>query len=73
MIVEENGDVLCMGYAGLRKHCDDTFSVHRDWPRNEIAEPGVNDRLRDAQHLPCDLVETLDSRQVRYTRNLDRA
>ena len=53
--------------------CDDTFGVHREWLRKEIAEPGVNDRLRDAQHLLCDLVETLDSRRVRYTQNLDRA
>jgi hypothetical protein len=73
MIVEENGDVLCMGYARFRKQCDDTFSVYREWLRKEIAEPGVNDRLRDAQHLLCDLVETLDSRRVRYTQNLERA
>lgn len=73
MIVEENGDVLCMGYARFRKQCDDTFSLHREWLRKEITEPGVNDRLRDAQHLLCDLVETLDSRRVRYTQNLDRA
>jgi hypothetical protein len=73
MIVEENGDVLCMGYARFQKRCDDTFSVHREWLRKEIAEPGVNDRLLDAQHLLCDLVETLDSRRVRYTQNLERA
>jgi len=73
MIVEENGDVLCMGYARFRKQCEDTFSVHREWLREEIAEAGVNDRLRDAQHLLCDLVETLDSRRVRYNQNLERA
>jgi plasmid maintenance system antidote protein VapI len=29
MIVEENGDVLCMGYARFRTRCEDTFSLHR--------------------------------------------
>jgi uncharacterized protein (DUF2267 family) len=73
MIVEEYGDVLCMGYARFRKQCDDSFKVHREWLRREIGEAGVKDRLRDAQHLLCALVETLDSRQVRYTQSLERA
>lgn len=73
MIVEEHGDVLSMGYAQFRKECDARFSTHCERLRKEISDPGVNDRLRDAQHLLCDLVETLDSRRVRYTQNLDRA
>jgi hypothetical protein len=73
MIVEENGDVLSMGYARFRERCADTFLGHREQLRKEIGDPRVNDRLRDAQHLLCDLVETLDSRRVRYTQNLDRA
>jgi hypothetical protein len=73
MIVEEQGDVLCMGYARFRERCADTFLAHRERLRKEIGDPRVNDRLRDAQHLLCDLVETLDSRRVRYTQNIERA
>ena len=73
MIVEANGDLLCMGYAQFRDESDSTFRVHCEWLRSEIGDPGVTDRLRDTQHLLCDLVETLDHRRVRYTRNLDRA
>ncbi len=73
MIVEENGDVLSMGYARFRERCADTFLSYREQLVKEIGAPGVNDRLRDAQHLLCDLVETLDSRRVRYISNLDRA
>ncbi len=73
MIVEEHGDVLSMGYARFRERCADTFLDHCERLRAEIGNPRVTDRLRDAQHLLCDLVETLDSRRVRYTQNLDRA
>jgi hypothetical protein len=73
MIVQEQGDTLCMGYATFRERCADTFLAHRERLQNEIGEPGVNERLRDAHHLLCDLVETLDRRRVRYTQNLDRA
>jgi hypothetical protein len=73
MIVEEHGEVLCMGYARFRTHCDGTFSVHRERLRKEIGDPTVTARLRDAQHLLCDLVEALDKRRVRYTQNLNRA
>ncbi len=73
MIVEELGDVLCMGYARFRGQCDGTFGVYCDRLRKEIGDPGVDDRLRHAQHLLCDLVETLDDRRVRYTQNLARA
>jgi hypothetical protein len=73
MIVEEHGDVLCMGYATFRERCADTFVIHRERLRSEIGDPRVTERLREAQHLLCDLVEALDSRRVRYTQNLDRA
>jgi hypothetical protein len=73
MIVEEHGDVLCMGYSRFRERCADTFLVHRERLRKEIHDPRVNERLRDVQHLLCDLVETLDRRRVRYTENLERA
>ena len=73
MIVEENGDVLRMGYARFQKQCEDTFSAHREWLCKEIVEGGANERRGDAQHLLCELVETLDSRRVRYTQDLERA
>lgn len=73
MIVEEHGKVLCMGYATFHDRCDDTFARWRNRLCNELAEDPALARLRDAQHLLCDLVETLDARRVRYTRDLDRA
>ena len=73
MIVEEQGDVLCMGYAQFRERCADVFLAHRERLLREIGDPRVNERLRVVQHLLCDLVEALDSRRVRYTQNLDRA
>lgn len=73
MIIEEYGDVLCMGYARFRERCADTFLGHRERLREEIGDPRVNERLTVAQHLLCELVETLDTRRVRYTQNLERA
>ena len=57
---------MSMGYARFRERCADTFLSYREQLVKEIGDPRVNDRLRDAQHLLCDLVETLDSRRVRY-------
>ncbi len=73
MIVEQHGKVLCMGYATFRDRCDDTFARWRERLRREIAEESAGARMRDAQHLLCELVETLDARRVRYTRDLMRA
>jgi hypothetical protein len=73
MIVEEHGDVLCMGYARFRRECQARFGDYIMRLHDEIRLPEVEDRLRDAQHLLCDLVETLDTERVRYTQNLDRA
>jgi hypothetical protein len=73
MIVEQHGKVLCMGYASFRERCDDTFAPWLARLRNELAEESAQARLRDAQHLLCELVETLDARRVRYTRDLSRA
>jgi hypothetical protein len=33
----------------------------------------AHERLREVQHLLCDLVETLDAQRTRYTRDLERA
>jgi hypothetical protein len=73
MIVEEHGKVLCMGYASFRDRCDDTFAAWRERLRNEVTQKLARARLRDAQHLLCELVETLDTRRVRYTQDLGRA
>jgi len=73
MIVEEHGKVLCMGYATFRERCDDVFSPWGERLLEELGDESARVRLRDAQHLLCELVETLDARRVRYTRDLTRA
>jgi hypothetical protein len=73
MIVEEHGKVLCMGYATFRERCDDVFADWCERLRTELPEGSGHVRLREAQHLLCDLVETLDARRVRYTEDLERA
>jgi hypothetical protein len=73
MIVEEHGKVLCMGYARFSDTCAVTFGALRDRVRLDVSDATVHNRLRDAQHLLCELVETLDRRRVRYTEDLQRA
>jgi hypothetical protein len=73
MIVDEHGKVLCMGYATFSDRCDDTFAPWRERLSTELAEESARARLRDVQHLLCELVETLDTRRVRYTQDLERA
>jgi hypothetical protein len=73
MIVNENGHLLCMGYARFRNQCDDTFAVLCGRVRSEIEAPNAASRLCNAQHLLCELVEKLDRERVRYTDDLERA
>ncbi len=73
MIVEEHGKVLCMGYARFRNVCDDTFAPWYERLRGEVTQESARDRLRDVQHMLCELVEALDPQRVRYTRDLERA
>jgi hypothetical protein len=73
MITEQYGKVLCMGYAAFCDHCDGTFAQWRERLRTELSEGCAQARLRDVQHLLCELVETLDARRVRYTEDLERA
>jgi hypothetical protein len=73
MIVEEHEKVLSMGYAAFSGACADVFApwlarLHRDLPQDAARE-----RLRDVQHLLCELVETLDVNRVRYAEDLRRA
>jgi hypothetical protein len=73
MIVEEHGKVLCMGYGSF---CDATaaeLAALRRQIETEIGDDGARKRIRRVQTLLCNLVEKLDQRRVRYTRNLDRA
>jgi HAMP domain-containing protein len=74
MIVEEHGKVLCMGYATFRERCDDRFGPLRRRVVAELGEKSAHARLRDVQHLLCDLVEALDPRGLRYApKELTRA
>lgn len=73
MIVEEHGKVLCMGYARFRDACDNTFAPWCERLRSELPQQAAQQRLREVQHLLCDLVEALDARRVRYTGDLERA
>jgi len=73
MIVEEHGQVLCMGYARFRDACDDVFAPWLDRLRSGLEQESARDRMLEVQHLLCELVETLDTNRVRYSRDLDRA
>jgi hypothetical protein len=73
MIVEEYGKVLCMGYAKFREQCVDTLAPWCERLKIELPEESASARLRQVQHLLCELVETLDTRRVRYSEDLERA
>jgi hypothetical protein len=73
MIVTEQDKLMCMGYATFSERCEDTFADLRARVDAEASRPDARERLRDAQHLLCDLVEALDPDHVRYTADLGRA
>lgn len=73
MIVEEHGKVLCMGYAAFRERCEIAFAPWYARLREDLQKDAAHERLRDVQHLLCELVETLDTNRVRYAENLERA
>lgn len=73
MIVEEHGKVLSMGYAAFGAHCDDAFKPWLERLRAELPLEEAQARLRDVQHLLCELVELLDANRVRYQDDLTRA
>ena len=72
MILSEDGKVMCTGYAAFRER-EDGFGPWRLRVEEGLKDPASRERLREVQHLLCDLVESLDERRVRYTRDLDRA
>ncbi|MGB2710650.1 MAG: hypothetical protein WBC33_03975 [Conexibacter sp.] len=74
MIVEEHGKVLCMGYATFGERCETTFAPWLARVTTELAAPQAQQRLRELQHLLCELVELLDAGHVRYAAaDLERA
>jgi hypothetical protein len=73
MIVEEHGKVLCMGYAAFRDCCEAKFAPWYGRLSDELERGAADERLREVQHLLCDLVETLDTHRVRYAEDLKRA
>ena len=73
MIVEEYGKVLCMGYARFHDDYETRFAPWCDTLRSQLHSENGQQRMRDLQHLLCDLVETLDAQRVRYTQDLERA
>jgi hypothetical protein len=74
MIVEEHDKVLCMGYARFHDDYATRFAPWCERLRDELQSPMARDRLREVQHLLCELVETLDAHRVRYTaEDLERA
>jgi hypothetical protein len=73
MIVEEHDKVLCMGYARFHNEYATRFAPWCERLRSELQSETARDRLRDIQHLLCELVETLDAQRVRYTEDLLRA
>jgi hypothetical protein len=73
MIVEEHGEVICMGYARFGDEFDQHFKPLCRRVLSELSDPASTTRLREVQHLLCDLVETLDTQRVRYSRELKRA
>jgi hypothetical protein len=68
MIVQEHDKVLCMGYARFHDEYDARFARLFEHLLNDLTDPTSAARLRDVQHLLCDLVETLDKRQLRYAK-----
>jgi hypothetical protein len=74
MIVQEHDKVLCMGYARFRDEYDVCFTLLCKHLLDDLTDPSSTTRLRDVQHLLCDLVGTLDKRQMRYAKeDLGRA
>ena len=57
----------------LYRVCDDIFAPWCDRVQAEAQDECAVPRLRDVQHLHCDLVETLDEKRLRHSAGLQRA
>jgi hypothetical protein len=73
MIVEEHSSVLCMGYARFDDEYPTLLAPWCERLRAELQSEAGWPRLRELQHLLCELVETLDAHRTRYTEDLERA
>jgi hypothetical protein len=67
MIIEDHGKVLCMGYARFCDEAERIYAGSLSRIRAQVHDPAAHERLREIQHLLCDLVEALDEQHVRYT------
>jgi hypothetical protein len=75
MIVGDDGDLLCMGYADFVEQADASFwrwlnPLERDI---QAVADTPNDRLRLLQHALIDLIERLDVGHVRFPERIERA
>lgn len=75
MMVQGDGDPLCMGYAEFVRQTDTSF-----WRWFESLEGDVDvlarepsERLRLLQHALIDLIERLDSGGIRFPERIERA
>lgn len=73
MIVYEQDKVFCMGYAAFERECEGDFAPWYRRLGGAFEAAPAHARLREAQHLLCELVEALDMKRVRYTEDLGRA
>jgi hypothetical protein len=73
MIIQEHDKVICMGYARFCDDYDERFEALCRRLLEDLFDPASTKRLRAVQHLLCELVETLDTRRMRYTDDLQRA
>jgi len=75
MIVRDDADLLCMGYAVFVEQADASFwrwlnPLERDI---QVVADTPNDRLRLLQHALIDLIERLDVGHVRFPERIERA
>jgi hypothetical protein len=73
MIVEEQGKVMSMGYALFLEHVENVFAPRYERLRGDLAGAGTTDRLREIQHLLCQLVTLLDPEGIRATSTMKLA
>lgn len=68
MIVRDDGKTYCMGYAHFRDDYDACFAALFRRTRPDLTDTAAQQRLRDVQHLLCQLVATLDPKHLRYSK-----
>jgi hypothetical protein len=66
MIVEERGELLCMGYAAFSEACEGVFAPWCARLDDELGDEQAQERMKDVQAALCELVITLDPEHLRY-------